>query len=245
MVSDTSHETGVSEAPSLDDRKAVTAYIMNRITSSHDNSSVSKTTSGSKSHTAYLPNFMYYQFIAADPSSIIKPTSLCSGTGISGGDQYLQPDMLNVFGMFESYFVGAGHLFQENEDSDAEEEPRRHTFYMEPIHEAESVKSEASSRHGSQASSTDSVDSSVRLEDGETNLIPADATLSIELLENIIEELKRGQVTNQHRVPEMPEYIMEGSSSTTKNEQPTLSTNKNAPGSPRKIEYYQIRDRAD
>lgn len=195
FTSNTSELTGTSDAPSLDDRKAVAAFIMNRITS-HETTSVAKSSpTESKTHTAYLPNFMYYQFIAADKDSIIKPTSLCSGTGITGGDQYLQPDMLNMFGMFGSYFVGAGHLFQD--DSDSDDKPGRSVFYMEPIHEDESV--ETSSAKSSGLFNTDSDDE--LLISAQTLDTPG-AQLSIELLESIISELKQGQMQ------EMPKYVM-------------------------------------
>ena len=193
FTSNTSEITRTSAAPSLDDRKAVAEFIMNRITS-HENASISKTSpADAKTHTAYLPNYMYYQFIAADKDSIIRPTSLCSGTGITGGDQYLQPDMLNMFGMFGSYFVGAGHLFQEsNDDSDDDDKPCRHPFYMEPIHEGESVA-------GSSAASA--VQSNA---DSDDELLPTmpGGQVSVELLESIIEELKRGQMR------EMPHYVV-------------------------------------
>ena len=64
--------------------------------------------------TAYLPNYMYYQSIAADPTTMILPTSLCSGTGITNDHQHMKPDMLNVLSDFESYIVGSGHLFRED-----------------------------------------------------------------------------------------------------------------------------------
>lgn len=68
--------------------------------------------------TSYLPNYLWYQPIAADATTIMRPTSLCSGTGITGKSQYLQPDMLRVFRMFGSYLVGSGHLFREEEEDE-------------------------------------------------------------------------------------------------------------------------------
>ena len=59
---------------------------------------------------------MYYLPDASGMLSFMRPTFLCSGTGITGDQQYLQPEMLSVFGMFGSYFLGSGHLFQEEED---------------------------------------------------------------------------------------------------------------------------------
>jgi hypothetical protein len=195
---------------------------MNRI-AAHDTGSLSKSPTESKVHTAFLPNFMYYQFTAADPTSIIKPTSLCSGTGITGGDQYLQRDMLELFGMFGSYFVGAGHLFQEKEE-DAEDEPRRTPFYMEPIHEGESVGSESDA---SDLAVSDDSEDDKRLEDAEA----PDARLSLELLESIIDELKRGQIQ------EMPDIVMS-------NEGPTSINDTSATrGASKVMESYEIRDR--
>jgi hypothetical protein len=197
FTSNSSELTGISEAPSLDDRKAVAAYIMNRI-NSHETSSLSKLPAAdAKTHTAYLPNYMYYQFIAADKDSIIQPTSLCHGTGITGGDQYLQPDMLSMFGMFGSYLVGAGHLFQDDSESN-DDRPRRSTFYMEPIHEDESVaeSSATSTRLSNGDSEEDDLFVSAR------SLETPAAQLSIELLESIIDELKAGQMQG------MPSYVI-------------------------------------
>jgi hypothetical protein len=194
FTSNTSSLSEISEAPSLHDRKAVAAYIMNRI-ASHETASITKQLSAeSKIHTAYLPNFMYYQFIAADSDSIIKPTSLCSGTGITGGDQYLKPDMLNMFGMFGSYLAGSAHLFQDDDSDD--DKPARSTFYMEPIHEDESLAGSSATTNGlSNADSDDELLISAR------SNTPG-AQLSIELLESIISELKQGQMQ------EMPKYVM-------------------------------------
>ena len=103
--------------------------------------------------------------------------------------------MLNMFGMFGSYFVGAGHLFQEsNDDSDDDDDgkPCRHAFYMEPIHEGESVA-------GSSAASA-----ALSNADSDDELLPTmpGGQVSVELLESIIEELKRGQMR------EMPQYVV-------------------------------------
>lgn len=176
-----------SATPNLGDRKAVATYIMNRITSGESASVTQISSFDAKRHTSYLPNFMYYQFIAADKDSIIKPTSLCNGTGITGGDQYLQPDMLGMFEMFGSYLVGAGHLVVDNSDGESNDEPKRTAFYMEPIHEGESNASSSASIDLSNVDSDDElfVDSAKPAE------IPAE--LSIELLESILNELKQGE----------------------------------------------------
>jgi len=92
--------------------------------------------SSAKLYTSYLPNFMWFQPKAADqsPSSMIRPTSLCSGTGITGDHHFLHPDMLNVFSTFGSYFLGSGHLFQDDHENNANNK-RRSAFWVETIHE--------------------------------------------------------------------------------------------------------------
>ena len=185
FTSNASDVTG--KTPNLNDRKAVATYIMNRITSHESASATQSSHLDAKRHTAYLPNFMYYQFIAADKDSIIKPTSLCHGTGITGGDQYLHPDMLSMFEMFGSYLVGAGHLVEDNSDDESNDEPKRTAFYMEPIHEGESY---ASSNASIDLSNVDSDD---ELFVNSTKPAELPAELSIELLESILNELKQGQ----------------------------------------------------
>lgn len=183
----TSEASNNTATPSLDNHKAVAEYIISRMTMSQALSSSTTSESKLHSHTAFLPNYMWYQCVAADVSSIIKPTSLCSGTGIAaGGDQYLQPDMLNVFGMFGSYFVGAGHLFQDEEH----ETGRRAAFWMEPIHEGDDVSEDSSE------ASNDSFDSADSHEDYQVfRLSDQQADPQIEILEKVIEELRRIQTS--------------------------------------------------
>lgn len=100
-------------------------------------------------YTSYLPNYMWYQPVASDATTTMRPTSLCSGTGITGKSQYLQPDMLHVFRMFGSYLVGSGHLFRDDDDDDDQDinnkrniHIRRSAFWPDiPEDEDESVSS--------------------------------------------------------------------------------------------------------
>ncbi len=150
-----------------------------------------------KHYTAYLPNYMWYQFNAVDPSSQIRPTSLCSGTGITGGEQYLDRKMLDVFDMFGSYFVGAFGTFQEDDDGDGNPKrgSRRAAFWMESIDEEDSMTNESMSGYDSDMT----LDLSV-LDDDDMGDIhvdidqPVDTETKIELLEKAIADLRRSQI---------------------------------------------------
>eukprot|EP00970_Alexandrium_tamarense_P020296 scaffold15066_cov186-Alexandrium_tamarense.AAC.1 len=74
----TSEASNNTATPSLDNHKAVAEYIISRMSMSQALSSSTTSESKLHSHTAFLPNYMWYQCVAADVSSIIKPTSLCS-----------------------------------------------------------------------------------------------------------------------------------------------------------------------
>lgn len=77
----------------LDDHEALSAYIIDQMAMmqmQQQTNGTSESLSGGTSpslanlYTSYLPNVMWYQPIAADssPSRMIRPTSLCSGTGM-------------------------------------------------------------------------------------------------------------------------------------------------------------------
>ena len=95
-------------------------------------------------HSSYLPNIMWYQPDAADATTIMRPTSLCSGSGITARSQYLQPDMLDVFRMFGSYLVGSGHLFQDDQDNNKTNNLRRSVFWPDICENGSSSESDGS-----------------------------------------------------------------------------------------------------
>ena len=188
--------------PLMNDHKALTAYIMDQMAmmqlqQQQSTTGSLETPSGTcpslaKLYTSYLPNFMWYQPTAADssPSSMIRPTSLCSGTGITGDHQYLQPDMLNMFRMFGSYFVGSGHLFQDDEDDDDHvrenknvKNKRRSAFWVETIDENDgendSIVSEESTNSSYDESTTGSDCSDT-----------TPCQIQKELIEKVIEDLR-------------------------------------------------------
>jgi hypothetical protein len=129
-----------SLSPNVNDHEALAAYIMDQM--AHMSSS-QLDFAGShgggvrprliESYTCYLPNFMWFQPIAAD-RTVMRPTSLCSGTGITCGGQYLQPEMLKVFSVFGSYLLGSGHLFQDDGEGGANNR-RRAAFWVDAIDE--------------------------------------------------------------------------------------------------------------
>mmetsp|Transcript_5848 Transcript_5848/g.10281 ORF Transcript_5848/g.10281 Transcript_5848/m.10281 type:complete len:271 (-) Transcript_5848:26-838(-) len=193
--------SGPPPPPLMNDHKALTAYIMDQMammqlsqqqqstTGSLETSSGTTCPSLAKLYTSYLPNFMWYQPTAADssPSSMIRPTSLCSGTGITGDHQYLQPDMLNMFRMFGSYFVGSGHLFQDDDDDDDVREnknvknKRRSAFWVETIDEKD-VENDSTV---SEESTNSSYDESTTGSDYSDT-----CQIQKELIEKVIEDLR-------------------------------------------------------
>ena len=151
-----------------------------RLSSSGNDTSLQSASSSDPSHvrsranaTSYLPNFLWYLPNAGDTSraNAIGPTSLCSGTGITGNRQYLQPDMLHMFGMFGSYFLGAGHLVQDNDDASGDDRghgkvrTRRHAFWVETIEE-DDLEDESESSSSTNSGSYDDDDESTELLDG-------------------------------------------------------------------------------
>jgi len=221
IISTNSNTSGGSFAPSPNDAKAVDGFIDKQMgrsnlplqpsscmrsslitispsvsitqTSSHKSQATS-----TKHYTAYLPNHMWYQFSAGDPSSQIRPTSLCSGTGITGGQQYLDRQMLDVFDMFGSYFVGAFGTFKDDEDGNEnpKKSNRRAAFWMESIDEEDSMTNESMSGYESEMT----LDLSVLDDDddiGEFHVEidqPVDTETKIELLEKAIADLRRSQI---------------------------------------------------
>lgn len=200
--------------PSLmNDHKALTAYIMEQVTmmqqQQHQKTATILEPPGSRSlamiYTAFLPNFMYFQAIAADSSSSMRPTSLCSGTGITGDEQYLQPDMLNVFSTFGSYFLGSGHLFQEESEatstlvtstpntvksksSSKGNNARRSAFWVETIHEQDSMSDNDGASSKSNSSSDDDSSSDGSSSGSDSKQVQND------LLEKVIADLRASQM---------------------------------------------------
>jgi len=164
---------GSGPLPQLNDHEAVPAYITNRMAmmqlqQQQQKQRSSTTSSARAAHYTYLPNVMWHLPIAGDTSfsNAIRPTTLCCGTGISGHEQYLQPDMLHVFDMFGSYFLGAGHLVRDNDQDNgkAKNSERRSAFWVETIDENDAEDESArgsspnSSSYGDDDDSAESLD---------------------------------------------------------------------------------------
>jgi len=196
---------GSSLPPQINDHKALSAYIMDQMQYLQEQQKLLETSdipSVATLYTSYLPNYMWYQPTAG--SSPFKPTSLCSGTGISSGAQYLQPEMLSVFQVFGSYFVGSAHLFEDDDDEGEEDDSasklkgstnsnkfRRSTFWVEPIEEGMNEDSS----YISAASSDDSFDSSSSKSDSDSSSSEQDTfDIQKQLVEQVIGDLRASQM---------------------------------------------------
>jgi hypothetical protein len=204
-----------SDPSVMDDRRRLSAYIQNQMSmmepfsqSSHElleSSFASACTCNPylvHVYTSYLPNFMWYQPVASDGTTNMRPTSLCSGTGITGKSQYLQPDMLSVFRMFGSYLVGSGHLFREDEDEDNKKISnknillRRSAFWPDiPENEDENGDDDDESVEGSNESvGSNSNSSSIDYDYRDSRLMQQN-----EFIEQIIEDLRSSQMDKLRR----------------------------------------------
>ena len=160
----------------------------------------SRTSLTTAEYTLYLPNFMWFQPIAIHrTTNMIRPTSLCSGTGITGGNQYLQPEMMKMFSVFGSYLNGSGHLF--NADDDTKNNSRRRAFWVDTIDENDDeLESEVDDDdHGSHNSSGDSACTDDDDDDDDEGTIGSDVNDSLcmtqdELIEKVIIDLRRSQM---------------------------------------------------
>ena len=184
----------------LNDSEAMSKFILSQLAllqspQSVDGSSIGSNVTPRSFYTSWLPNFMWYQAIAADASSIIRPTSLCSGTGITGDEQYLEPEMLKVFQMFSTYFVGSKHLFQESDEDD--DNGMRRSYWMETIEEeidSDDENSESSTSSDSEVSD----ESDMVYELGETDVSHfVDAEKQIAILQKVITDLRKSQVSDR------------------------------------------------
>jgi len=159
----------------------------------------SRTSLSTAEYTLYLPNFMWFQPIAIhSTTNMIRPTSLCSGTGITGGNQYLQPEMMKMFSVFGSYLNGSGHLF--NADDDTTNNSRRRAFWVDTIDENDDeLESEVDDDdHGGHNSSGDSACTDDDDDDDEGSM-GSDVNDSLcmtqdELIEKVIIDLRRSQM---------------------------------------------------
>lgn len=166
-------------------------------------SCTSRTSVTHAEYTLYLPNFMWFQPIAIyRTTNMIRPTSLCSGTGITGGSQYLQPEMMKMFSVFGSYLNGSGHLF--NTDDDTAKNKNRRSFWVDTIDENDDEfdsEVDDDNDHGSNSRSedltcTDDDDDDDNYDDG---FIGSDVDDSLcmtqdELIEKVIINLRRSQM---------------------------------------------------
>ena len=128
----------------------------------------------------------------------MRPTSLCSGTGITGSENYLNPEMLKVFTMFSSYFVGSKHLFQEGDEDDEKSKLRR-SYWMETINEEINSDDDDNISENSSSSDSDVSDESdmvYELDNSGTDRI--DTERQIEILQNVIKDLRKSQMNDGH-----------------------------------------------
>lgn len=196
--------------PTLNDPQALSAYIMEQMAIIQTQQEIegfpeSSFGTSAKLFTGYLPNFMWYQLVAADSSvsSMIRPTSLCSGTGITGDQQYLNPDMLNVFHMFGSYFLGSGHLFQDDGENDASHN-RRSAFWIETIPECDAEND------SSESEETNSSYMTIAGSDGSDS-----GQMQKDLIERVIEDLRCSQIMMTKGPRIWPEYEIRDSDAST------------------------------
>ncbi len=183
-----------SSPPNVNDHVALTAYILDQMahmsSSSQRDSAAGSSPGGchrlTEIYTCYLPNFMWFQPVAADRAAVMRPTSLCSGTGITGGGQYLQPEMLKVFSVFGSYLLGSGHLFQDDREGGASNR-RRAAFWADAIDENDD---EDDSAAGGSVGPTSS-------DDGASGSGGDDDPLRVqkEFIEKVILDLRRSQLS--------------------------------------------------
>jgi hypothetical protein len=195
-----------SEPPNVNDHEALAAYIMDQMELM---SSSQRTPAGSSEgavrprlteiYTSYLPNYLWFQPIAADRAdNMIRPTSLCSGTGITGGSQYLQPEMLKMFSVFGSYLLGSGHLFQDDREGNAGSRRRRAAFWVDTIDEDDD-EDDGTVADGS-VGSTSSDDGTAGSDDDDDP-----RRIQKEFIEKVILDLRRSQMMMEHQHP-MQDY---------------------------------------
>ncbi len=186
----------------MDDRRRLSAYIKDQVSmmesfsQSHELLEASANSSSCNPYhvhvyTSYLPNYMYYQ---PNATTTIRPTSLCSGTGITGKSGYLQPDMLHVFRMFGSYLVGSGHLFREEDDEDDRKVKNKHNIHIRRSAFWPDMENEGENEDESENIDVDSVGS----EPSSSSSIDYDyrnprLTKQNEFIEQIIDDLRSSQ----------------------------------------------------
>jgi hypothetical protein len=165
--------------------------------------SISSNVTQQSFYTSWLPNYLWYQPNAADSTSVMRPTSLCSGTGITGDEQYLNPEMLKVFQMFSTYFVGSKHLFQEVDEGNNENCAKmRRSYWMETIDEeidSDGEMSEVSSCSVSNVSDESDVVYELDNSGADINHF-IDAERQIEILQSVIEDLRKNQMNGTHQL---------------------------------------------
>ncbi len=193
---------GGPSLPDMNDHEALAVYIMDQMalmSSSQQSPDGPSEGAGrprlSEMYTCYLPNFFWFQPVAADPTNRIRPTSLCSGTGITGGSQYLQPEMLKMFSVFGSYLLGSGHLFEDDQKANVNNR-RRAAFWVDTIDENDDGDDTADDASVNGSGSDDGTVSS----DGDDH-----RRVQKEFIEKVILDLRRSQIIME---PKMEPKIM-------------------------------------
>ncbi len=187
-----------SLSPDVNDHEALAAYIMDQVAHLPSSQRDSAGSPGggvrprpTESYTCYLPNFMWFQPIATDRRTVMRPTSLCSGTGITCGGQYLQPGMLKVFSVFGSYLLGSGHLFQDDGEGGGANNRRRAAFWVDAIDENDD---EDETADGSVDST--SADDGTSGSDGDDD----PRRIQKEFIEKVILDLRRTQIMSEPKI---------------------------------------------
>jgi hypothetical protein len=187
----------------LNDTDAMSKFIISQMALmqsqlSVDGTSITSNVTPRSFYTSWLPNYMWYQTIAADASSVMRPTSLCSGTGITGDEQYLNPEMLKVFEMFSTYFVGSKHLFQEGEEDNDGAKMRRSYWMMEKIDEIDSDDEISENSSSSDSEVSDESDMVYELADVGADIDQfVDTERQIEILQSVIKDLRKSQMNDR------------------------------------------------
>lgn len=223
--------------PALDDREAIVQFFMQRMkeASLEDANLKPRSDRGALDYqqfTAFIPNFLWYQPISEDASSVIRPTSLCSGTGIGSGLKYIDPEMMAIFALFGSYFAGA--LSEEEKAAASPKEkgenfcPRRSARWLNTIDEGDDSESDAESKGAS-----DDADAGADAKNEKTGKM-AFSEEQMTVIQNAIEELLAKQMGATIRTSKADTNV----STAAKNRERTDASPKNISGNAGSSEFH-------
>lgn len=140
---------------------------------------------------------------------------VCSGTGITGSENYLNPKMLKVFQMFSTYFVGSKHLFQEGDEDNKKSKVRRH--WMETIDEEDSDDDMSESSSSFDSEDSDESDMVYELDDASVDVDGlVDTEKQIEILQNVIKDLRKSQMNDAHPLLSIDTHTLDDTKPSTR-----------------------------